>query len=914
MITFASLWTVFGACTRHTAPPADLTRIPESLDGLAGRQVRVAGVRLDLGALLGLELTLERGGFVFIPCRVEGSGPHTFGLGADWWMEAWFDGQPLVSTLSRGNGEWPPSLDNFPQAVTAEPGEHLLVVRVLGGGSSCVLCAGNPPRPQMVDGYLCPEPGESGAVVTVVHHGIPFLVRRDGPLTCEAENTFRFANEPLQALFLLGMTTKRPEGSEWWGGAERWHHTQTRVFLGDPLGQVAVTYDDGTGDTFPLICGVNAWFYELFEHPKPYEKGLNTYWGPYREPFDSCSDARQALADSLRLHGTGGQKTERYVLALRLDGRRVNHVQLQPASGVGCNVIVSAATGLPVGAPVPALPLLDLDFFLRHDYQLALDRLARRLYQFRDELPPACPVETPAGYDGPDVRFLGGGDAALFTNVYRVNLHDVRANKVTADGRPHTSSRDAPSFGSYVGFGTFAPERGQYWSHMWTRDVGRELIETVWSGETERVARAAEVLAKYLYEPGSRHPHPNWKRVANASELGEGVLRGMAGKENDGHAAVMLFYAAGFVRRALPLAWWQEHARVLRDAMGWFIWQVEHPDHSRFDRVLHSESEASRQKSGGYDRFSNALAIAALDGCTPIAEAIGDVALARRGREVADLLRRGLNERFTGHHARHGEIWTDTIEDCWTIEYKRFAELFVLPDLRGYDVAAMDPELERRARATWLAQKEDYFNPASGRQMGYCQGYLTQSAILLDEFADLTACLHWATAFCYHHSDVNWIVPEGVICHPSGRFWFRNGDLGNAVQQGEIVKCGRLLLGLDDCAPVEGLKLIPRLPDGWQGLQAYGAVVMAVDASGCVGRHTVDFDYVRDGTRGYRLRLRGPRPMRIAACRLGPFERGTAQVKVTGATQYRLVERGDRCFAEVTIDACRTTLEITATV
>ena len=55
------------------------------------------------------------------------------------------------------------------------------------------------------------------------------------------------------------------------------------------------------------------------------------------------------------------------------------------------------------------------------------------------------------------------------------------------------------------------------------------------------------------------------------------------------------------------------------------------------------------------------------------------------------------------------------------------------------------------------------------------------AVLSLDLYDEFSECMDAATAFCYHHSDFNYIVPEGVIMHGSKRFWFRNCDLGNGV-------------------------------------------------------------------------------------------------------------------------------------
>ena len=79
-------------------------------------------------------------------------------------------------------------------------------------------------------------------------------------------------------------------------------------------------------------------------------------------------------------------------------------------------------------------------------------------------------------------------------------------------------------------------------------------------------------------------------------------------------------------------------------------------------------------------------------------------------------------------------------------------------------------------------------------RQAYGQGYLTGAVLMLDLVEEYTACVNASANLCYHHTDVPYVVPEGVILHGSGQYWFRNSDLGNAVQQAEIIKEARLML------------------------------------------------------------------------------------------------------------------------
>ena len=57
-------------------------------------------------------------------------------------------------------------------------------------------------------------------------------------------------------------------------------------------------------------------------------------------------------------------------------------------------------------------------------------------------------------------------------------------------------------------------------------------------------------------------------------------------------------------------------------------------------------------------------------------------------------------------------------------------------------------------------------------------------------------------------------MPEGVEVDPTGSYGFGTGDLGNGVQEAEIVKVFRILIGVDDTCP-QRLRIMPRLPYSW---------------------------------------------------------------------------------------------------
>lgn len=723
--------------------------------------------------------------------------------------------------------------------------------------------------------------------------GLPFEQVLDGARPRSLSPGELRPEGPFDTLYLLGMTTERPEGSEWWGQAQRFYSYKSRVHIGDRIGRINVVYQDRQIDVFPVIFGVSVWAYELLEEMQEADQGLNNYGGPFPEPFVTDAAARALRDESLVLYDTGGPKDSKYILALAIKPKAIKKIQFHPDGAWDAGFRVTAVTGAAGETPPPGIRVLAERWYANQQYHASMDRLARRLYQFADEIPDYVPYSAPDGYDGPKVTFGGDCFADLSTNIYAWNIDDMRKGKVEPDGTMRTSTPGAPSFGSYVGFGTYRDGVGAYAGHVWTRDVGRSLIEALESGERVRAKAAAERTLRFLYDKSPRHNRPNWKRIANAGELDDpNALEIVAGKENDGHGTMMLFLAKLFAKGVIDGPWVEAHWQAFLDAANWIEWQVENPAESFFDKVLYSESEASTQIYGGHDIFSNTMCMVGLRGFAAVAQACGHDAEATRWRGLADLLWDGILAVFTNEHPRHGRVFVDHVWDCWTFEYKRFAPLFLGTDLAGLDPASSMPEVYQIARNTYQAQREDYFEYDAGRQMGYGQGYITQAAILLDEFEDMAGFLQYAAGFCTHHTDHPWIVPEGVICHPSGRFWFRNGDLGNSVQQAEIIKACRLLLGIDDAKPGAGVDFVPRLPQGWDRIAAESYPVVA----GGPAAVTMQYESV-DG--GYRLRASADREIPAGSARFGPFPVGTRQVRVSGAATATIRQTAGHVFAWV---------------
>jgi hypothetical protein len=162
--------------------------------------------------------------------------------------------------------------------------------------------------------------------------------------------------------------------------------------------------------------------------------------------------------------------------------------------------------------------------------------------------------------------------------------------------------------------------------------------------------------------------------------------------------------------------------------------------------------------------------------------------------------------------------------------------------------------------------------------MGYGQGFVTQAALLLDRMKDATAMLNWMARVIYDPQVPSFITPEGAELDPSGRFICRTGDEGNGVQEAEIVKALRILIGVDDTQPHE-LRIYPRMPEGWTEM-AVDSWPALVERGGKPEIARLRYDLRRNGGR-MSLQLSADRRLDAVSVRVGPFRQKPQAADVT---------------------------------
>ena len=183
-------------------------------------------------------------------------------------------------------------------------------------------------------------------------------------------------------------------------------------------------------------------------------------------------------------------------------------------------------------------------------------------------------------------------------------------------------------------------------------------------------------------------------------------------------------------------------------------------------------------------------------------------------RDRAEKMRQAIPARYLVDDPKYGHVWT--LQDAgWPNQSTVLGPLIFLADYKGFAPQDDDP--------AWRAANEGAYQRLIGTYkpfgfygwaMGYGQGFVTQAALLLDRMKDVTPMLEWTARETYDPQVASFIVPEGVQVDPSGTYVFRTGDQGNGVQEAEIVKIFRILIGVDDNEP-KRLRVMPRMPYGW---------------------------------------------------------------------------------------------------
>ena len=675
-------------------------------------------------------------------------------------------------------------------------------------------------------------------------------------------------------IYLLGMIEAMRSAA--WSNAASY---SARFFIGDNLGQIRLHYADGSTQNYSLILGESVWW------------GLSFY--QTREPFPTDVRLRTAMARAMHLFPAAPVDDGNYVAVIQPKETLLASIEIvgsaeKKGSVTIAGITVEAApearipgcTPIPAGDPSPEFTRFMREKPLRPDgvdqssSEQALTALMQALYTTDADFRHPIVAQIPAGYRGPKVIFKGTTYASALENAFYANVQDM-LDKIDPDGTYHTSTRDALSWAgdprSAGGeFGTFRNNVGVYYGDAWSRDLGRSLQELTELGYIGKAAHTAD-FALLSARAWAHHPSmtykgsplpPHWSRVINKPDFSLPF-------ENDGHGLISIFIYKLWERMADRDAWLRAHWADVKLAGDWIPWQFEHADITGAeDGVLYTTGESAAGK--GYSVYPDTVCMDALLALAQMADSIGETDSAALWRDRAEKMHKAIPARYMISDPKYGRVWTLDYAG-WPNKSTVLGPLIFLPDYQGFAPQDDDPAW-RPANQAAYPRLIDAYKPFGfyGWAMGYGQGFVTQAALLLDRMKDATPMLNWTAREVYDPEIHSFVVPEGVQVDPTGRFLYRTGDQGNGVQEAEIVKIFRILIGVDDTKP-QRLRVMPRLPYGWteMAVDKYPALV---DQGREVETAFLNYDLQR-AANGINLKISSDRKIGAVAFRLGPFEK-----------------------------------------
>ncbi len=713
-----------------------------------------------------------------------------------------------------------------------------------------------------------------------VEHPVPFLA---SPVAQFSENSSvrLILKARAKHIFLLGMTNSIDQGCPVWGDPNDW---ASRFFIGDELGTIKLKYVDGKEEVYPLVLGESLWWGKLF-HNAP-------------EPFASDPKAKKILEDTLHLYPPSPTPEGRYVAVINPRPIPIYSFELEDspkkrgAPSLFALTIEAYPGHKPAGGiPLPAdkIPPNFLNFVQRKPLIAGkfefkrVEKLVQTLYVSEKNLPTRLPLDIPPNYRGPYVRFEGNIYADILTNAFYHNVQDI-LNKIDEEGMYHTSTKDAPSWGGYQGFGTFKKNVGTYYAHSWSRDLGRSLQEILSLGYLFPAERVADYCFKkaLLWKDLGFPPH--WCRVINIPSPNEGNF------ENDGHGLISLFIYKLWQRLPKGKEWLERQWQDVEYAGDWIIWQFQNPDKSGATDVLLTDSECA----GGVGRsvYADYICMEALYALAEMAESIGKSEKAMIWKERAKKMREAIEKNYLVVEPKYGRVWT-LAHSGWPHRSTVLGPLILYVDRQGFLPAEDDPDWIPYNLSAYQRLRDSY-KPFGfyGVAMGYGQGFVTQSALLLDRMEDATIMLEWMAKAIYDPKCQPYITPEGCEVSPEGAFWHRTGDLGNGVQEAEIVKTLRIVIGVDNPRPGK-LRVLPRVPYGWNRTEIRDYPVWLEDGRRANLRYTL----IRDKGE-MRMELASDRVLPSLELRLGPFKNKpkSGEGKANGKTIKGKVEQSGDCW------------------
>lgn len=714
-------------------------------------------------------------------------------------------------------------------------------------------------------------------------------------------------------LYLEGGFLSTDKGCPDWGTSDP---AQIR-FIGDKFGDLVIEYADGATESVPLVLGYTLWMHGIWnENPAPF-KGEH-------------ADAEYSGMLRRSLHVAGAfEGVESGLLKVELSGKPVKSVTVVPEEGKDALPVFTG--GWLFGTEGPAGQSSEYEeFFSAHTVKAGrsipgavrkdLKSICKALHTFDSDFKrkPVEYVSTMA--DAPSIRFSGDVLAQIANSVILCNIANL-CDRTDEDGMIHTSYRNAPSW-RYDGFGPYVVNANSYYDSFYSRDASRAIMTLDGFHQTGKAASACRFGNKWMMYypeqgltlggkliPGHFSVIPNKPLIYSTvlTKLGVpalsddpdgGTMGGwptrytrkrfgdecdnLGNQETDGHGLMMMANWVTWKALGADSQYVVDNWKYIEEAAKWIVWCFDNPELSFVkDNLLYGETEAAMNT---YTMYANVPCCFGLQCYSEMAAAIGRDDLAAKWLEYSARIRKGIDDGLT---AGNGTRW-----DSEHFGFFHDPVPAMASDVYGYDMADIPQDWLARSRNTFDAdlEKTTRHGWLGVNGLGYNHSMMTQNSLLLDRMDAAGKLMESLSKICYSPRLAEpYLVPEGASVDVGRGIWRRQGDLGNLVQLAEVLKCYLIAVGI---SPVHDgvLKLMPRLPEGWEvEVEDFPVQNTGANVSLKVGK-------ARGAKQSIEYSVSDPQGINEIAVRFGPFrtDRDEAEVKLNGVVHtIPLSESGD---------------------
>ena len=766
--------------------------------------------------------------------------------------------------------------------------------------SASTFCAG--------DKYVCLTPLRKAATKPALKYvdGIPFL---NGSFWNPGEGDsvmLKMGGIKASRLYILGGLNSVDLCHPAWGGGNGFEN----FFFGTETGEIKIRYASGKVDIIPIVVGYTSW--------------INYNYKISPEPFKSDTNMVNMLDKALCVaNGLLGYENDpgTYYVVIGLRNERVDEIELRDNAGkIGYFKVeglsfdgVSDNGSLPGGSAFSMVSGHETsnavkEWVSKHTVESsdgypssrrdAIENLRLKFCTQPSDInyktiEGTKPDITAANFEGPKVKFSGSPTAALMTNIYYENAHQL-LGRVDDSGMVHESSKDADRFD---GIGGWTAGLGAYYNDSYTRIRGLALLSNMgfpakvnaaidyydsWMmwflksfpeiqlGGKPVPGHATVIANKPLFYSDYLSKH-GWPTKYKVHDFGNG--------ENDGHGMLMISRWRAWLKQGSPASWVDKRWNAIKEAAEYIPWCLANPELS-FSKhgLLYSESEGGMQKESMFCDLNCYLGLLA---STDMAKSTGRTKWAQRWQKVANAYLDSMNVYYSTTISPWGDVWDPNKTASWEYGHATLAPVVIGMDYWGYDVMNKLPsgwkERTLRTYKMQLTKNAPAFVASAG--MGYGQGYITEAALLLDRMHDASLMTDWMAKLCFApHLQHPYRVPEGSIVEGDGSIWRRWGDLGNLYQLGEVVYTIQVILGIDDIS-ADDLILMPRMPLEWNKIEVTKWPIRTF-SKGSSQLFDLSMNEKKNGNE-YTVALQSDKVVDKGKIRIGPFNNSVISVDVT---------------------------------